>query len=89
MSLYTPEVREFVRTRDWPKGFQLDIIEHEVEVEGIITPYLKFVLYRDNWLTFEPAEHLKITAIVKEVMETLRANRIPCYMDRMESRSVK
>ena len=87
MSLYTPEVREFVHTRDWPRGLQLDIIEEVVNIEGLLTPSLRFQFYRDNWMKFEAADHIKIANTVKEVMEALRAQRIPCYMGKMESRN--
>lgn len=86
MSLYTPEVREYIWSRDWPKGLQLDIFEDTTNVEGIDVPHLNFVFYRDNWLTFDAQEHLKIANTVQEVITKLRNDGIHCYMARMESR---
>lgn len=77
-TLYTKEVRDYIFTRDWPRGLQLDVFEDEYQ--------LNFIFYRDNWIKFSNDEHLKIASIVKEVMEKLRADGIPCYMGRMESR---
>lgn len=78
-SLYSDEVRMFVHTRDWPKGLIMDIYE---ETEP--GPHLNFVFYRDNFIRFNVDEQAKIAAIVKEVMEKLRADGIPCYMGKME-----
>lgn len=78
-SLYTPEVRQYVNSRNWPKGLQLDVFEDELQ--------LNFVFYRDNWITFDTADQMQIAAMVKEVMEKLRKDGIPCYMGRMESRA--
>lgn len=87
MTLYTPEVREYVHTRNWPKGLQLDVVEDVMDIEGEEVRQLRFIFYRDNWLQFEAQQHLIIANTVKEVMETLRANGIQCYMGRMESRA--
>lgn len=86
MTLYTPQVREYVLSRDWPKGLQLDIFEDVAEIYGLETPHLNFVFYRDNWLTLKPEQHLKAANIIKEVLEKLRSDGIPCYMAKMESR---
>jgi hypothetical protein len=79
-SLYTREVREFIRSRDWPKGLILEIIEEEEPA-----PHLKIILFRDNWITLPREAHHQATAVVKEVMEKLRADGIPIYMDRIRS----
>ena len=48
-------------------------------------PHLNFVFYRDNWLGFEAKEQLKIALVIKEVMEKLRRDGVPCYMGKMEA----
>lgn len=75
-SLYTPEIREFVRTRKWPKGLQMDVVEYE--------DYLGFRFYRDNFITFNGDAQLQVAQTVKEVIETLRGQGIPCYLEKME-----
>lgn len=82
MSLYTPEVREYIRSRDWPKGLQL-----EVDEDTEPAPHLTIVFFRDNWLTLEEADHLKVTEIVKEIMAKLWADGIPTYTGKMERAS--
>lgn len=77
-TLYTPEVREYVRSRDWPKELIFDVYEDEFQ--------LNFVFYRDNWITFDTQTHLRIAATIKEVMEKLRSDGIPCYMGAMRGR---
>lgn len=75
-TLYTPEVKEFVHTRKWPKGLQLDVIEYP--------DYLGFRFYRDNFIQFDGEDQLQIANMVKEVMEKIRSMGIPCYMEKME-----
>lgn len=75
-TLYTPEIREFVHTRRWPKGLVVDIVEYE--------SYLGFRFYRDNFITFDSDAQRQIAMQIKEVMETLRGQGIPCYMEKME-----
>lgn len=76
-SLYTPEIREFVRSRDWPKGLVMDVVEYET--------HLGFRFYRDNFIQFDGEQQRKIASIVKEVMEKIRGLGIPAYMEKMES----
>lgn len=75
-TLYTPEIRRFVRTRNWPKGLVVDVIEYE--------EYLAFRFYRDNFIQFDGETQRHIASIVKEVMEKIRGLGIPCYMEKME-----
>jgi hypothetical protein len=75
-TLYTPEVREFVRTRKWPRGLIMDVIEYE--------DYLGFRFYRDNFIQFDGEAQRQIASTIKEVMEKIRGMGIPCYMEKME-----
>ena len=75
-TLYTPAIREYVHSRAWPRGLVLDVIEHE--------DYLAFRFYRDNFVRFDGEDQKQIAMMVKEVMETLRSQGIPCYMEKME-----
>ena len=76
-TLYTPEIKEFVRSRAWPKGLLLDVIEYE--------GHLGFRFYRDNFVQFDGEAQRQIASQVKEVMEKIRGLGIPCYMEKMES----
>lgn len=80
MNLYTPEVREYVHNRPWPKGLLIDVYEDDEPL-----PHLNFVFYRDNWLQLSSEAHVQAALVVKEVMEKLRKDGIPCYMGKMET----
>lgn len=80
IDLYTPEIRNYLRAQEWPKGLIFDVRQTETEVG----PVLHLTFYRDNWLTLEPHKHVKIAAIVKEVITTLRARGVPIGTQRME-----
>jgi hypothetical protein len=81
-SLYTPEVRNYIISRDWPKGLQYDVYENE-EAGG---PVLYLVFFRDNWITLQPADHLIITEIVKETITKLRADGVPISFGAIRTR---
>lgn len=74
-SLYTPAIRDFVRSRPWPKRLRLDVVEYP--------EYLGFRFYRDNFVTFNTHEQEQIAMAVKDVMETLRKQGIPCYLEKV------
>lgn len=75
-TLYTPEIREFVRSRPWPKGLIMNVVEQPT--------HLEFVFFRDNFITFDSDQQRQVAAVVKEVMEKIRGLGIPCYMEKME-----
>lgn len=76
-SLYSDEIRTFIRTRPWPHGLQWEIVEYE--------GYLGFRFFRDNFNSFDGEERYHIAMMVKEVMEKIRGDGIPIYMEKMES----
>jgi hypothetical protein len=78
-SLYTDEVRWFIRTRDWPKGLRFDVFENDDPA-----PHLNIVFYRDNFIQFDTDAQLKIASVVQEVMTKLRGDGIPVYLAKME-----
>jgi hypothetical protein len=80
MSLYTPEVREYIRSRDWPKGLVMDVYENDDPA-----PHLNIIFFRDNWLTLSGEQQLQVTQIVKEVMAKLWGKGIPTYTGKMEA----
>jgi hypothetical protein len=79
-SLYTPEVRNYIFTRDWPKGLILEVAEGSEPL-----PHLNIVFFRDNWLTLSFEAQLKVTEILKELMAKLWNDGIPTYTGKMES----
>lgn len=79
MSLYSPEVREFIHTRDWPSGLKFDIRENTEPA-----PHLNIIFYRDNWLTLSFEDQMAVTNTVREVMNRLWNDGIPMYVGKIE-----
>jgi len=79
-SLYTREVREFIRTRDWPSGIVWRVYENDDPA-----PHLTIVFFRDNWITLDFQAQHKATEIVKEIMHKMQLDDIPTFVGKMES----
>lgn len=79
-SLYTPEVREYIFSRNWPKGLVMDIYEDDEPA-----PHLNIVFFRDNWITLTFDQQQRVVETVKEIMAKLWADGIPTYTGKMES----
>lgn len=76
-SLYSNEIRDYIRSRAWPRNLQWEVVEYE--------GYLGFRFFRDNFNSFDGEERYHIAMMVKEVMEKIRKDGIPIYMEKMES----
>lgn len=76
-TLYSDSIRNFIRTRPWPTGLQWEVVEYD--------DYLGFRFFRDNFNSFDGETKLYIAMLVKELMEKIRADGIPIYMEKMES----
>lgn len=72
-SLYTRDISTFFHSRQWPKGFKAQIVEKEL--------YLQFVVFRDNFNSFDGEDRLQIAMLVKEFMEKVRGMGVPIYME--------
>lgn len=79
MSLYSQEVREYIRTRDWPSGIVWRVYENDDPA-----PHLTLVFFRDNWITLDFQSQMKATEIVKEIMHKMQLDDIPTYVGKME-----
>lgn len=80
MTLYSDDIREFVRSRRWPPTVAWQIAE-ATEPE----PHLNLIFFRDNWLTLSFDDQLAVTGIVKEIMAKCWGDGIPCYTGKMEN----
>lgn len=78
-SLYTDDIKNFIRTRPWPKGLVLEVREFDEPA-----PHLKLILFRDNWLTLSRDDHYRVVSIVKEVMGTVNKKGVPIFLDKLE-----
>lgn len=73
-SLITPEVQSYIYFGlDWPKGLQIGLKDEP--------GYIQFILYRDNFITFDGEDHVRITALVKEMMEKLKADGVSIFLE--------
>lgn len=73
MSLYSKEIRAYIRSRRWPSGLVYEVVEYE--------EYLSLRFFRDNFNSFDGEDRLQIAMMVKEVMEQVRKDGIPIYME--------
>lgn len=73
MTLYSKEIMQYIHTRQWPRGLKIEVVEYE--------EYLGLRLFRDNFNAFDGEDRLQIAMMVKEVMEKVRADGIPIYME--------
>lgn len=76
-SLYSNDIREYLSTRPWPKGFIYSVVEYP--------EHLGIRLYVDNFAKFDVADQEQIMRVVKEVIERIRKDGIPCYLERVQS----
>lgn len=79
MSLYTREIGQFLKTRNWPSKLVWTINELDDPA-----PHLILVFYRDNWITLPFEAQMQATEIVKEVMSKLNGDGIPTIFGKME-----
>ena len=71
--LLTPEVRQYIHSRDWPKALQFRLKE---EWAGIYV-----IFYRDNFSTLDGEDQKQIAMTMKECMEKIRADGIPIFLE--------
>ncbi len=76
--MLTNDIRNYVRSRPWPKNLDYDLYETLTEI--------RLVFFRDNWITLTPEEHIVTVALFKEVMEKIRNDGSPIVFNRFESR---
>ena len=76
-SLYTKEISHYFHSRQWPKGFKAQIVERSVADEL----YLQFIVFRDNFNSFDGEDRLQIAMMVKEFIEKVRSMGVPIYME--------
>ena len=72
-TLYSDDIKKYVRGRQWPAGLIYEIVEYEF--------HLGMRLFRDNFNAFDGEDKLQIAMMVKECMETIRKMGIPIYME--------
>lgn len=68
-SLYTPEIKGFVKSRYWPKDFVWEVGEDDF---GLI-----FVLFQDNLARLTGDEKLQVVTCLDEVLRGVNSSGIP------------
>lgn len=71
--LLNDSVLKYIDTRDWPSGLRYRLKEKR--------GYIQFTLFRDNFSAFDGVDQQQVAAMVKEVMEGIRATGIPIYLE--------
>ena len=71
MTLYTNDIRDFLRDRPWPAGLIWEIVEFE--------DCLKFRLYRDNINSLTGDEKLHLAKLVNESLSAISKRGVPIF----------
>ena len=75
-SLYTPEVRNFIRAQAWPS----DLIWEVLEIEPPEEPCLKFKMFRDNINSLSSSDKLRLTSLINDTLSRISRSGIPIYV---------
>lgn len=71
-SLYSKEISVYLHSLPWPKDLEFLVTEEET--------HLQFVLFRDNFNSYDGEDKWHIANLVKQFMEKVRGMGIPIYM---------
>lgn len=66
---YTPEVREFLFTRNWPERLLWDVYDKN----GVLV----ILLYKDNLATFNDAENIQLKSVLLNDILKLNESGVP------------
>ena len=72
-SLYTDEIRAYVRSRPWPADLIYEIVEYEDSLG------LRFIRLNINGLSID--DKLRLAPIINDTMTTIRNKGIPIYTE--------
>jgi hypothetical protein len=72
-TLYTNDVRAFLRSQPWPPTVKWEVREFE--------EFLRLVFFRDNLNTLTVDEKMHMVTIINDVMNGIRKNGIPIYTE--------
>lgn len=70
-SLYTEDIRQFVRSQAWPKELIWEIVEFE--------DCLKFKLYRLNINALVHEDKLRLAGTLNDTLNNIRNRGVPIY----------
>lgn len=70
-SLYTDEIRHFVRAQTWPNNLIWEIVEFE--------DCLKFKLYRLNINALNHEDKLRLAGMLNDTLNNIRNRGVPIY----------
>lgn len=73
-SLYTNEIRQFIRSRDWPIGLRWKVTELDDPA-----PYLLFWLYRDNINALGGEDKMQLAKVLNETLSSIHKSGVPIY----------
>lgn len=72
-TLYTDDVRTYIRSREWPANLIYEVVEYETYIA------LRFFRLNVNDLSID--DKLRLTPLVNDTMATIRNKGIPIYME--------
>lgn len=75
MSLYSDEVKKMVRSYEWPKNLMLDVQDGFDEISH--SEFLWIVLYRDNFITIDGVDQLRVSKMINDLIPRLIMAGVP------------
>lgn len=80
MSLYSDEVKKIIKSYDWPPGerLRLEIVE-ETDIQD--SPVLVIKMFRDNFITFDGVEQMRIAQIMNDLIPRLTSTGTPTRLE--------
>lgn len=72
-TLYSDEIKRFLRQVPWTKGLVLDVIEYDT--------HLAIRLYRENFETFDGEGKKAISKLIGETINAVRKQGCPIYLE--------
>lgn len=77
-SLYSNEIRRFIKSQPWPARLEWRVVERSTPDTG---PFLQFVLFRDNINALDSDDKLHLAKLLNEVLHGVQKNGVPIYTE--------
>lgn len=80
MSLYSEEVKRIIQSYDWPEGNRL-ALEIGEEKDILDNSVLVIRMFRDNFVTFDGIEQMRIAKIMNDLIPRLISTGVPTRLE--------
>lgn len=76
MSVYTPQIKEAVRSVSVPKDFVMDIVQYDFH-----PPYIALRFYESHWRHMNDKERLKCIAYLQKIKKIIESHGVSVTLD--------